>query len=205
MIVNSFDKGPEGWHSYDYHASMVTGAAFILTTWQSEGGVNNSGYIWADQSRWSTDVPERPISILSLIFYRNWIAKDPVDLREAEVSVYLRGDDLQLYGAECYFWVHAPGTRWHYSGRPIAISNGCWAPEPARFTLANDESLWHRSYSSKEFWHRSYPPGGPSLDAVLGEAWSYGFSFIGFAREVHGRLSMDEFQILLPGSQGGVG
>ena len=201
MIKNSFDKGPEGWHSYDYHAHMVTGAAFGLTTWEKEGGVNNSGYIWTDQSRWSTDVPERPISILALIFCRNWIDQDPIDLREAEISVYLRGDDLLLYGAECYFWVHAPGTRWHYSGAPIAISSGCWAPGPARFTLVNDESLWYRSYSAEEFWHRNYPTGGPSLDAVLGEAWSYGFSFVGFAREVHGRLSMDEFQILLPGSQ----
>ena len=200
MIKNGFEKGPEGWHSYDYHAEIVTGAGiFVLTTWQKEGGVNNSGYIWADQSRWSTDVPERPISILSLIFYRGWIGKDPLDLREAKVSVYLRGDDLHLYGAKCYFWVHAPGTRWHYKGRPIEISNGCWASEPTHFTLKNDESLWHRSYSSEERWYRSYPPGGPSLEAVLADTWSYGFSFVGFDREVQGRLSMDEFEIVRPG------
>ena len=37
---------------------------------------------------------------------------DPLDLRGAEVSVYLRGDDLDLKGAKCYFWALAGGTRW---------------------------------------------------------------------------------------------
>jgi hypothetical protein len=115
------------------------------------------------------------------------------------LSVYLRGDDLRLYGAECYFWVHAPGVRWHFSGRPIPIADGHWAPQPSRLLLENDESLWHRSYSSEEYWRRSYPQGGPRLDSVLGEAHSYGFSFVGFDREVQGRLSMDEFEIR-PGS-----
>ena len=115
MIRNSFCVGPEGWHSYDYHGEIVTGAGiFVLTTWQKEGGVNGGGCIWADQSRWSTDVPERPISILALIHYRNWVGLDPIDLRGCEASVYLRGDNLRLYGAECYFWVHAPGVRWHF-------------------------------------------------------------------------------------------
>lgn len=195
-IRNSFDVGPEGWHSYDYHGEIVTGAGiFVLTTWQKEGGVDGGGCIWADQSRWSTDVPERPISILALIHYRNWVGLDPIDLRGCEVSVYLKGDDLRLYGAACYFWVHAPGVRWHFSGNPIPIAEGHWAGEPSRFVLENDESRWHRSYSSEEFWHRSYPEGGPRLDSVLGNAHSYGFSFVGFDREVQGRLSMAEFEI----------
>ena len=42
-------------------------------------------------------------------------------------------------------------------------------------------------------------------NSPIDEVWSYGFSFVGFAREVHGWPSMDEFEILLPGSQGGVG
>ena len=201
MIRNSFALGPEGWHSYDYHGEIVAGAGiYVLTTWQREGGVNNSGFIWSDQSRWSTDVPERPISILALIHYRSWVGLKPIDLRQADVSVYLRGDDLRLYGAECYFWVHAPGTRWHFSGRPIPIADGHWAAEPSRFRLENDESLWHRSYSSEQFWGRSYPAGGPRLDSVLGEAHSYGFAFVGFSSEVKGRLSMAEFEIL-PGTQ----
>jgi hypothetical protein len=188
MIKNSFEKGPEGWHSYDYHADVVAGIPgfYVLTTWEKEGGVDNTGYVWADQTRWSTDVPEMPISILALISYRRWTGQEPIDLREAKVSVYLRADDLHLYGAECYFWAAAPGVRWHYSGHPLEISDGSWAREPNRFTLKTDESLWHRSY----------PPDGPSLDVVLAETGNYGFSFVGFAREVHGRLSMDEFEVV---------
>ena len=191
MIKNSFDKGPEGWHSYDYHQSMVNGrpGVFPLTTWVREGGVNNAGYVWTTHVRWSTDVPERPISILPLLTYRGWVGEEPVDLREAEVSVYLRGDDLQLYGAQCLFWVLMGRTRWRLVSHPIPISEGCWAPEPARFVLKNDESRWHRSWASVE----------ASLDAVLASVESYGFSFVHFAQEVHGRLSMAEFQIKLPG------
>ena len=189
MIRNGFDKGPEGWCSYDYHASMVADGQniFILTTWERSGGVGDSGYIWTDHRRWSADTPEKPLSILPLLWYRNWVGEDAVDLREAEVSVYLRGDNLRLDGALCYFWVNSPGTRWHLTGHPIAISEGRWAAEPARFTLRNDDRLWHRSWAM-----RAQP-----LDAVLASAVSYGFSFVGFSSEVTGKLSMDEFAIQL--------
>ena len=60
-------------------------------------------------------------SILPLLYYRNWRDEDAIDLREADVSVYLRGDNLRLEGALCYFWVNSPGTRWHLTSHPIAI------------------------------------------------------------------------------------
>ena len=187
MIRNSFEKGPEGWCSYDYHASIVADGQniFVLTTWQRNGGVGDSGHIWTDHRRWSADTPEQPISILPLIYYRNWLGEDPLDLREADVSVHLRGDNLRLDGALCYFWVGGPGTRWHLTGQPLAISEGAWGAEPARFRLRNDESLWHRSWAMR-------PQG---LEAVLANTGSYGFSFVGFTSEVSGRLSMDEFTI----------
>lgn len=191
MITNHFDKGPEGWCSYDYHASMVSGGhnIFILTTFVREGGVNNSGYVFTDHTRWSADTPEKPLSILPLIFYRSWINEGPVDLRNADVSVYLRGDSLVLDGAQCCFWVHSGGTRWHYTSHPLTISDGHWAVEPCRFTLKNDESLWHRSWSID-------PTDPMRLDNLLADAASYGFSFAGFSSEVSGRLSMDEFEIV---------
>ena len=193
MVTNRFEKGPEGWCSYDYHASVVAGAnIFILTSWRPEGGVNDSPYVWADQCRWSADTPEKPLSILPLIFYRKWINQDPIDLVGAEVSVYLRGDDLLLDGAECFFWVHTVGTRWHFKGNPVAIAQGQWGAEPSRFTLNNDESLWHRSWSGD-------PDNPASLDQTLRNAHSYGFSFVGFSSEVSGRLSMGGFEIDLPG------
>lgn len=190
MIKNTFEKGPEGWCSYDYHASMVAKAhnIFVLTTFEREGGVNNSGYIWADEVRWSADTPEKPLSILPLLFYRSWINEDPVDLREAEVSFYLRGDGLNLDGAQCYFWVVGKGGRWHYTSQPIEISDGVWAPEPTVLRLKNDESLWHWSWPRK-------PESLRNLDRLLSNVPSYGFSFVGFTAEVTGKLSLDEFSI----------
>ena len=189
MIKNTFDRGEDGWCSYDYHASIVNDGRniFILTTWEGQGGVNDSGYVWADHKRWSADVPENPTSILPLIYYRRWINEGPLDLREAELSVYLRGDNLHLLGAECYFWILGP-TRWHYKSHPLHISDGDWASEPNRLTLKNDESLWYWSWAG-------LPPNPQSLDQSLGQVSSYGFSFVGFSREVDGRLSVDEFEL----------
>ena len=192
MIRNGFARGPESWCSYEYHASMVAGGTnvFILATWAPSGGVDGSGYVWTDHRRWSADTPEQPLSILPLLFYRSWIGADRVDLRGAEVSVYLRGDQLRLDGARCLFWVHGHGTRWHCASQPLAIADGSWAAAPSRVSLRNDESLWHRSWT--------IDPNAPvGLDRVLGDAESYGFSFVGFSSEVSGRLSMDEFEIQL--------
>jgi hypothetical protein len=188
-MKNSFERGPDGWCSYDYHASVVAGQnIFILTAWEPRGGISDSGYVWANETRWSADTPEKPLSILPLLLYRSWIGDGPVDLREAEVSVYLRGDELKLDGAECFFWVHAAGTRWHFTSNPIEISHGCWASKPSGLTLKNDESLWHQSWAKD-------PDSAPSLDEVLRNAHSYGFSFVGFSSEVSGKLSMDEFAL----------
>lgn len=193
MIKNSFTKGPEGWCSYDYHASIVADGVniFVLATWMKEGGVNNGGYIWVDHRRWSADTPEKPLSILPLLFYRSWLDADPVDLRGCEVSVYLRGDGLRLDGAQCYFWVNGPGTRWHYAAQPLTIAEGAWAGEPQRFVLHDDEQLWHRSWAAN-------PATALSLTDMLRSAHSYGFSFVGFTSEVSGRLSMAEFTISGP-------
>ena len=189
LIRTHFEKGQEGWHTYDYHACITAGSEIqILTAWQRQGGVNNGPYIWTDHHRWSTDVPERPISILALIYYRQWMNLDPIDLREAEVSFYLRGDSLDLLGGEAYFWAHVPGTRWHYSSHPLHIAQGEWADTPNRFVLPNDESKWHLSWPG-------HPPNPKSLDYTLSQAVSYGISFVGFAREVSGRLSMAQFEI----------
>ena len=190
MMENTFAKGPEGWCSYDYHASIVSGGSniFVLATWKKEGGVDDSGFIWVDHTRWSADTPEKPLSILPLIFYRSWIDKGPVDLRDAQVSVFLRGDDLELDGARCLFWVHGTGGRWHLNSTPLDISKGKWPEKPLSFSLPNDEALWHHS------WPRD-PLRSKPLSEILGCALSYGFSFVGFSSEVGGRLSMGRFEI----------
>ncbi|MSP12246.1 MAG: hypothetical protein EXR62_04720 [Chloroflexi bacterium] len=189
MIHHSFNKGPESWCSYDYHACIVSKREIaVLATWSRAGGVNDSGYVWSNHTTWSTDTPESPVSILALFFYRYWLNEEPIDLRGAEVSVYLRGDNLRLFGANCYFWVTAPASRWHLTSHPLTVPEGSWAAEPNRFTLTNDESLWHRSWAG-------YPPNPKSLDMTLGKVHSYGFSFVGFAMEPDGKFSLDELII----------
>jgi hypothetical protein len=190
VIHNRFEMGPEGWCSYDYHASMVSGGTnfFVLAAWEAQGGVESPGYIWTDNTRWSADTPERPLSILPLIFYRSWVGKGPVDLRDVEASFRLRGEGLALDGAVCLFWVHALDTRWHLASQPIDLGDGHWPGQPTRLVLANDESRWHRSWSSD-------PAQPTALDKVLNNAESYGFSFVGFSREVTGRLCLDSFRI----------
>ena len=210
-VVNTFDQGRESWQVYDYNGGIVgVGNVFFLPSWEKTGGVGDSGHIWADDSRWRIDTPENPHSILAFILYRRWVALDKektareneaprptgyvkgeeLDLREAEISVYLRGDGLDLKGAKCYFWVFdsQTGTRWHYTSKPLKVSDGQWG-ERQTFVLKNDETLWHRSWSGR-------PQNPGSLDQVL-TGDSYGFSFVGFSEEVTGKFSMDEFQIRL--------
>ena len=60
LVDNTFDKGPDGWCSYDYHRSMVDGGEnyFVLTAHRLKGGVKDSGYVWTDNTRWTADTPE---------------------------------------------------------------------------------------------------------------------------------------------------
>lgn len=193
----TFDVGQEGWYSYDYHGCIRAGRnIFYLAEWESSGGVDDSGYIWTDHHVWSADTPEKPVSMLPLITYRYYIGLDPIDLRDARVSVYLRGEDLDLDGANCYFWVVGRGRegrrsgRWHLTSRPLDIGDGSWARND--FTLAVDESLWHRSWASN-------PASPPTLEDLLIDCNSYGFAFVGFKELPRGRLAMDELEFELPG------
>ena len=190
-LKNSFDYDTEGWQVYDYAKSIEAGRdVYWSVTWKETGGVNNSGYIWADDSRWTIDTPEHPRSILALIIWRPWVLRGAVDMRDGKISVYLRGDDLDLKGADCLFWVFSRkyGTRWHYRGNPLPIARGRWPDRPITFTLKNDESLWHRSWAI-------HCPNYGSLDEVLAQCDSYGFSFVGFSEKVTGKFAMDEFEI----------
>ncbi len=224
MVKHSFAKGPEGWASYDYHASVIAGAEiFVMSTWEKEGGINGGSYIWSDHHRWSADTPENPVSILAFIRYRQWFNEDPIDLRGAELSCSLRGDGLNINTAKCYFWAHVPGNRWHCHAQPITVSQGKWADKSTVLTLNADPAQWYRSWpalvprtplESKDSakndttvltlnadpaqWYRSWlNPSIPevSLEQGLAGVQSYGFSFVGFGSEVSGRLALGEFAI----------
>ena len=195
-LTDNFSTDREEWQSYDFTGGIAGGGnVFFPVTWEKSGGVNNSGHVWTDDSRWRIDTPENPHSILALIHYPRWVKGDRLDLRNAKVSVYLRGDGLDLKGAKCFFWaVSAKGrkkSRWHYTSRPLKANHGHWGDKQT-FLLKNDESLWHRSWSRDA----SKPV---SLDYLLGNTDSYGFSFLGFSGEVTGKVSMDELEIELAG------
>ena len=192
LQLDSFNSDREGWQAYDYNGGVAGGGnVFYPLHWEKSGGVSNTGYVWADDSQWRIDTPESPNSILAFIIYRSWINEPALDLREAEVSVYLRGDGLDLKGAQCYFWAldQEIGTRWHYVSQPLRVNQDAWG-KPLRFRLKNREALWHRT------WART-PSNPASLDEVLRSCDSYGFSFLKFSGEVTGKLSMDELTIRL--------
>jgi len=186
VVADRFEDGAAGWQVYDYNGGSGTSNVFYPVTWEKKGGVGDSGYIWGDDSRWRIDTPEKPNSILAFIIYRSWVKGDQSDLRNAEMSVHLRGDKLDLKGAKCLFWVfnHRLGTRWHFTAHPLAVHEGAWG-EKQTIVLKNDPALWHRSWSR-------HPDAPGSLNDVLGATDSYGFAFVGFSEEVTGRFAMDE-------------
>ena len=189
MIKNHFLFGNDGWRCYDYDADHRNERNHqIPLKWSHTGGADNSGYVWADDSFWTIDLPESPVSILAFMFYQEWVGRDDMDMRDAQVSVYLRGDGLDLKGGHCRFWCGKRGSRWHLSSNPLQIAEGTWADKPLKFTAKNDESVWHRSWSGM-------PWRPKSLDETLGECTSYGFSFIGFSEKVTGRFSMSRFEV----------
>jgi len=182
------DTTPE-WYSYTY---LGEGShQYCLSNSHESGGFNDSPYITVDDSMWTIDTPESPQSILALIIpsITHQIRIPPLDLCNIDISFSLRGDDLQLYGARCYFWVLTflpASTRWHYISQPLNIPNGKWSTLQ-KLTLHTNESLWHCSFSRRK-------PRVP-LNQTLGHCMSFGFSFVGFSEKVVGKLSLSEFTI----------
>lgn len=189
-FATSFDTESSNWVSYDYKEEIPQNIFFPVTQ-ENSSGVNNTGYIWTDSSRWGEDTPENPHSILALLTYRQWAEAGKIDLRGATVSVYLRGDGLDLKGGKVYFWVMVNSTRWHFVSMPIQVSEGEWG-EKVVFTLPDNESQWSNSWQGGKTQS--------SLSEVLSSGLSYGFSIVGFpyGNEPIGRLSMDELTITLP-------
>lgn len=214
VIHYTFDdeQQSEAWRIYDYGGDGQAGGRniFYPVDWVSSGGVKDSGYVWGDDSRWRIDTPENPHSILALIIYQNWHMPRPagkpgtiprgfgqgtrdgmgppsIDVRDAQLSVHLRGDNLNLKGGRVTFWiVTREGYRWHYYGHYLTVAADHWGSRET-FVLENDPSKWHLSF------HGSDPI--PDRDDCLSRVVSYGFAFINFTAEVTGKLSMDEFEL----------
>ena len=175
------------WNSYEYFDQSDR---FHSACYHTHGGPQNGPFIKVDDSMWSVDTPENPHSILALMYYCSWNNQPPTDLRDATVEFCLRGDHLDLKGAQCFFWIHCyspHSTRWHYTTAHLDISHDSWGDLQA-ITLPNDPAQWQRSYSSNT-------DSPASLNLTLRACSSFGFSFIGFSDKVTGRLSLASFSI----------
>jgi hypothetical protein len=175
------------WHSYAY---LGTTHEYRACRKSENGGWNNGAYVTADDSLWTIDTPESPQSILALMIPSTLMLKSPpLDLRYTAVSFSLRGDNLQLYGASCYFWVVSfvpTSTRWHYTSQPLIVPEGKWS-ELQTLVLSPKEDAWHCSFSLQQ-------PRTP-LNDVLGLCMSFGISFMGFSEKVSGNISLSDFTI----------
>jgi len=176
------------WYSYAYYG--IGSHQYLACHYAESDGFNGNSYITADDSLWTIDTPEEPESILALIIPSMLELKlPPLDLCNVPISFSLRGDNLKLYGAKCYFWIVTflpMSTRWHYVSQPLHIPEGQWS-ELQTLTLIPNNELWHRSFALDE--------PSASLKDTLGLCMSFGFSFVGFSEKVTGKFSLSDFTI----------
>lgn len=175
----------DGWYSYDYQAGLDVDPPINVY----RPAVKDDGTVWVNHRQWSIDDPENPPSILALSRYEDWSTKNGIidppgnpgeDLRGECVSFYLRGDNLDLNGADVTFWVMALSQRWH-----TTILDGL-----------GDEWVWVNIDIDDADWRNSWAPDSePNLRRTLGYNTSMGIGFVGFDGEPTGRLAMREFEI----------
>lgn len=91
-VRNTFNNSYDNWYSYHYRENLYYNVFYPATFEYKGGAEDNSGYIFTDDSRWSIDFPECPNSVLALLTYARWSNNDVYDLRNAEISLYLRGE-----------------------------------------------------------------------------------------------------------------
>jgi hypothetical protein len=188
VVRQEFEEGADLWVSYDDNGGSRPGAnVFYPASWSPGGGVRDTGYIWADGSRWRIDAPENPDSILALLTYPGWIDRlySALDLSNTVARFYLRGDGLELHGAQAFFWVLDENGRWYRHLQPLVIGESEWAENG--ISLSTRESDWENT------WARDNIVRPLDLTKVV----SYGIAFRGFplAQKVQGELGLDEFEI----------
>lgn len=187
IVYNDFDgRNSGGWAIYDWR-----GATHKLhpVSLEDRDGVDDSGYAWGDDTRWTIDVPDSN-SILCFLVYDKRRPLFSGDARNAIVSVYLRGKALDLKGGQVYFWVYnfKTATRYHYIAHPLTIAQDNWGTRQM-FLLDLNPTHWFHSWTGE-----GYVKG--EIDEVLRDMNSYGFSFRGFSSKVTGRIEIDQFFIM---------
>ena len=145
--------------------------------------MDGGGYGWTDTSRLKLDVPDDN-SVLAFMTILVWHGYDYIDLRDAYLQVWLRGQQFDLKDATMYMHVVTDIGRWHYTGEPMMIGddwtwNGFW--------IKGDETLWTNT------WRRNGQLGGLDRSGVT----MFGFGFRGHDPEdlPTGIIEIDELEI----------
>ncbi len=150
--VESWDDGVAGWHSHFgcNHEHLTEGGpspGFFRLTEQPL--VNDFNHDASGVLHLMTGVETGPLNELGL-----HLGGGDGDLRDAHVSLYLRGNDWQPNGSEFGFWLQCqsniellnnPGWRranYAYCGNPLTdyLMDGEW--HKVEFDLVNDSTAW---------------------------------------------------------------
>lgn len=187
IIQQDFKDWPEFWVSYE--DQPYRGNIFYPLSHTQED--INTGYVWSDDSRWRIDAPETPNSILAMLVYFKWMNRQDIvssrsqtfDFSGKQIQFGLRGDNLDLKGGHCHFWVENEYGRWHRTANNLVIGTTSW--ENQSITLDATPANWTRTYDRYGT--------SPSLNLSIISSW--GFSFIGFPRgvPVTGKFMLSHF------------
>jgi hypothetical protein len=144
----TFDDGTDGWDS-------LTTATSRNVQWSQTGG-RSGGYIFSDGPWWldtNHGPPGGPADLNIVAWTWSWRlipnAHDHlIDFRNSRVSMWIRGEDVDLKGSHLVFWIQsrlrnsAKSANYAYTSKPLdaALNGGEWTQ--LSFDLPNNESDW---------------------------------------------------------------
>lgn len=223
----TFDKNAGHWKSgkdqesgsYNRNVLGKKGEGIPLK-WHRTGG-RNGGYV-ASESPWYFDSNHGEFMWFYLVLVgpirEEWDANKDLDLRDATVSIGLRGREMALKGTRLYFWIQGyrgphvrviynpgdPLVSWALTSRSIGdeLRDGKW--HDVNLHLANDEHQWsqmgllNRGLPRKIIVEQSLTFATGTLDHLLnGHHYNFGFILGGVDPNdpPSGRIEVDEISI----------
>ena len=171
-----------------------------------------SGPYATASSPWYFDDNHGEFAWLHLAFFVNrsaLIDLEGQDLRNAEITLALRGRNFQRQGTQLFFWMQGtPATyNWALTAYPIAASldDGQWHDE--KIILHNDESRWrpmgllNGGLARKiRVFHSLSAADGSLNDLLNGQHINFGFLLCGLDPNAlpSGSIDLEEIAISVP-------
>ena len=146
----TFDKGPGGWavgkndENGRWHRNIFGYRGDeVPLTWHPSGGAN--GGFASSESPWYFDDNHGEFSWFYLairVANSADIGLAGADLRNAIISITLRGTDLKLYENRLIFWIQGRSGRTggYYEGKEVLYN---WALESQPITAELEDGEWH--------------------------------------------------------------